>query len=86
MSDGMERLATGEYARAVESKQADAFRLGSRPTDQQVDEANWLIDRMSSRVEELEAKLAKATAALERCSDYSWARDTLAELKGETDD
>jgi hypothetical protein len=57
MNDGMERLATGEYARAVESKQADAFRLGSRPTDQQVDEANWLIDRMSSRIEELEAKL-----------------------------
>jgi hypothetical protein len=38
-------------------KRADAFRLGSRPTDQQVDEANWLIDRMSSRIEELEAKV-----------------------------
>lgn len=38
-------------------KRADAFRLGSRPTDQQVDETNWLIDRMSSRIEELEAKV-----------------------------
>ena len=37
-------------------KRADAFRLGSRPTNQQVDEANWLIDRMSSRIEELEAE------------------------------
>ena len=34
-------------------------------------------------IEELEAKLAKATVALERCSDYSWARDALTELKGE---
>jgi len=38
-------------------KRADAFRLGSMPTDQQVDEANWLIDHMSSRIEELEAKV-----------------------------
>jgi hypothetical protein len=37
-------------------KRADAFRLGSRPTDQQVDQANRLIDRMSSRIEELEAE------------------------------
>jgi len=38
-------------------KRADAFRLGSRPTDQQVDETNWLIDRMSSRIEELETEI-----------------------------
>ena len=38
-------------------KRADAFRLGARPTDQQVDQANFLIDRMSSRIEELEAKV-----------------------------
>ena len=47
-------------------KRADAFRLGSRPTDQQVDQANRLIDRMSSRSEELEAKLAKAVEALKK--------------------
>jgi hypothetical protein len=35
-------------------RQADAFRLVSEPTDQQVDQANWLLDRMSSRIEELE--------------------------------
>jgi hypothetical protein len=38
-------------------KRADAFRLGARPTDRQLDDANWLIDRMSSRIEELEAKV-----------------------------
>jgi hypothetical protein len=47
-------------------KRADAFRLGSRPTDQQVDQANRLIDRMSSRIEKLEAKLAKAVEALKK--------------------
>ena len=37
-------------------KRADAFRLGSRPTDQQVDQANWLLDRMSSRIDQLDAE------------------------------
>jgi len=78
-------------------KRADAFRLGSRPTDQQVDQANLLIDRMSSRIEELEAKLAALTSAAIKVHDSYWNSTDgvitgmydlewalrLAELKGE---
>jgi hypothetical protein len=38
-------------------KRADAFRLGARPTDRQLDDANWLIDRMSSRIDQLDAEI-----------------------------
>ena len=71
-------------------KRADAFRLGARPTDRQLDDANWLIDRMSSRIEELEAKLDSALLALERIELSTDTREqggiamaTLAKLKGE---
>jgi hypothetical protein len=39
-------------------KRADSFRLGASPTPDDVNEANWLIDRMSARIEELEAQIA----------------------------
>jgi hypothetical protein len=70
-------------------KRADAFRLGSRPTDQQVDQANFLIDRMSSRIEELEAAIESAKYFLEMHPAYSDAdcrvliKKALAEMKGE---
>jgi TolA-binding protein len=71
-------------------KRADAFRLGSRPTDQQVDQANRLIDHMSSRIDQLEAKLDSALLALERIELSTDTREqggiamaTLAKLKGE---
>ena len=38
-------------------KQADNFRLGSSPTDDDVNEANWIIDRLSAEVERLRAAL-----------------------------
>ena len=37
-------------------KRTDAFRLGSSPTDEQVDKANFLIDCMSSCIEALDAE------------------------------
>jgi hypothetical protein len=64
--------------------------LGARPTDRQLDDANWLIDRMSSRIEELEAKLDSALLALEHIELSTDTREqggiamaTLAKLKGE---
>ena len=47
--------------------------------------AMWAIQKQSARIEELEAKLAKAVEALEWCAtaDHNIiARSTLAELKG----
>ena len=55
-------------------KQSDAFRLVSGPTDEQVDEANWLIDRMSSRIEELEAEIVRLRSHLQWIHDGAHTR------------
>mgnify|MGYP000355959454 CR=1 FL=1 len=52
-------------------KRADAFRLGASPTDDQVEEANRILDRMSSRIEELEAKLEEMTQAWQAACDVT---------------
>lgn len=68
---------------------ADGFRLGTNPTDDDVSRANWIIDRQSARIEELENKLAKAVEALDheikRSRRHLAASTlaTLAELKGQ---
>lgn len=36
---------------------ADGFRLGADPTPDDVNEANWLIDRLTAEVERLRAAL-----------------------------
>lgn len=75
--------------------------MSNRQWDDSVDPARVAIealiksgDTMADRIEELEAKLAKAVEALEGMmmhmpdfADTVWidARTTLAELKGETD-
>jgi len=42
------------------SIRADSFRLGTQPTDKEVDQANRLIDDLTRRNAEMENKLAKA--------------------------
>lgn len=43
-------------------RQADGFRLGTRPSDGDVDQANRLIDALSARLAALEADLAAQEA------------------------
>jgi len=63
---------------------ADGFRLGAKPTDEQVDAANWLIDRMTARIEALEAENARLRKALKFIAeesnsvDEAWAIAKLA--------
>ena len=61
---------------------ADSFRLGTDPTNEDVSRANWIIDRQSARIEELEADLAKAVGALEDIYDGEpeWPDDPKREL------
>jgi hypothetical protein len=69
-------------------KRSDAFRLRSRPTDEQVDEANWMIDRMSSRIEELEAQnelLQQMIASLPPPHPDNTLRNRLAQRRARTD-
>ena len=50
---------------------------------------DWMLDQAAERIEELEAKLAKAVETLEfyaHVADYPFASRTLAELKGETNE
>ena len=66
-------------------KRTDAFRLGSGPTDEQVDKANFLIDCMSSCIKALDAEnkllsegatiahLRGAMDAHANCADDIWA-------------
>jgi hypothetical protein len=31
-------------------EQSDGFRIGTKPSDDEIDRANWLIDRLSARI------------------------------------
>jgi len=76
----------------------DKFRLDIRPSDIDVDHANWLIDRQSARIQELaaerdaalaraeaaEAIIAMAEALVEEAEQSQ--KDQRAILEGKTDD
>ena len=86
MSDDLVKQSIAELQDLVRCRCHHAYKdRGMHDPDCDCDSAD-AVQVVADRIEELEDKLTKATAALERCSDYSWARDALAELKGEADD
>lgn len=54
-------------------ERADAFRLSIDPTPDDVNEANWLIDRMTAAIEQQAARIADLEAVLESCWSNSQA-------------
>jgi len=71
----------------------DKFRLDIRPSDIDVDHANWLIDRQSARIQELAAERDALKVAIGNAVELAdagmldEAADTLRTiLEGETDD
>jgi hypothetical protein len=52
-------------------KESDGFRLGTRPKDDDVNRANWLIDRQSARIEALKAEATRLRTALNRLNNLT---------------
>jgi hypothetical protein len=48
---------------------SDDFRLSTKPNDDDVNRANWIIDRQSARIEALEAENARLRSALKPFSE-----------------
>jgi hypothetical protein len=83
MSDDLVKQSIAELHDLVRCRCHPAYKdRGMHDPDCDCDSAD-AVQVVADRIEELEAKLAKAVEMLDR---LSFARTTLAELKGETDD
>jgi hypothetical protein len=91
MSDDLVKRSIAELQDIVRCRCHPAYKdRGLHDPDCECDSAE-AVQVVADRIEELEAKLAKAMAFIEDLEGYQWPLDVqakrfLAELKGETDD